>query len=306
MKRAILLSKIKNPRLVASYIWRHLGGWIPDVPYLKVLFYIHMGKKLDLKNPKTFSEKLQWLKLYDRKSEYVKMVDKYAAKEYVAGIIGDEYIIPTLGVWDRPEYIDWDSLPDKFVLKCTHDSGDLVICKDKSKLDKKAAIKKLNHGLKQNYFKVWREWPYKNVLKRIIAEMFIDPPPEHDDLPDYKFFCFNGEPKYCQVISGRNKEMRIDFFDHDWNHQQFHEPKDFSFAEVEPTKPYNYERMWEMARELAKDKAFSRIDFYDIGSQVYFGEITFYPTGGLGGFAPEDFDKIIGEMIKLPGEKVGG
>lgn len=294
-------SILKEPRRILSIVWRHLGFYLPDKFYLEVLYGILMRKKLNLKNPKTFSEKLQWLKLYDRRPEYVKMVDKAAVKDYVAGIIGDEYIIPTLGVWDRPEDIDWDSLPDLFVLKCTHDSGGLVICRDKAKLDKAAAMKKLRKSLKQNYYKVWREWPYKDVPRRIIAEKYIEPAPDLKDLPDYKFFCFNGEPKYCQVISGRNETMCIDFFDMDWVHQPFHEPKNYPFAEVEPARPALFDKMRNASRLLAQGKVFSRIDFYQVRDLVLFGEITFYPTSGMGGFMPEVFDTVLGQMITLPG-----
>lgn len=273
---------------------------LPDELYLKVKFRQLMGKKLNLKNPQTFSEKLQWLKLYNRRPEYTTMVDKYAAKDYVAKIIGEEYIIPTLGVWDRPENIEWDKLPNQFVLKCTHDSGGLVICRDKSNLDKEAAVTKLHKTLKQNYFRKWREWPYKNVPRRIIAEKYIEPTPDLKDLLDYKFFCFNGEPQYCQVISGRNTKMCCDFFDKDWNHQPFHEPKLYPFSDVPPEKPSKYEEMWNLARCLAKDKPFSRIDFYEVKGHVYFGEITFFPTTGMGGFQPEEYDLAFGNMIQLP------
>ena len=266
-----------------------------------------MRKKLNLKNPITFSEKLQWLKLYDRRPEYVKMVDKYAAKEYVAGIIGDDYIIPTLGVWDRPEDIDWESLPDQFVLKCTHDSGGLVICKDKSKLDKVAAIKKLNHGLKQEYFKVWREWPYKDVPKRIIAEKYISPEPDVKDLPDYKWYCFAGEPKYCQVIQDRTAHETIDFFDTGWNHQDFIGlNQEAVHADVLPERPGDLEDQIRVAKELSKAMPYARIDLFHTGEKTYFGEITLYPASGFGNFKPGQYNELLGAMLQLPGERVGG
>ena len=216
------------------------------------------------------------------------------------GAIGEKYIIPTIGVWDNPKDIEWDKLPNQFVLKCTHDSGGLIICKDKNCLDKDAAYKKLKKCLCQNYYRKWREWPYKDVPRRIIAEEYIEPDARTHDLPDYKFFCFNGEPKYCQVISGREHIMSVDFFDKDWKHQPFHEPRYLPFAEVLPEKPSRYEEMWELAGKLAKDKAFSRIDFYQVREQVFFGEITFYPTTGMGGFDPEEYDLKFGELIRLP------
>lgn len=290
----------KNPGQAVCTLYNHLLWLLPDELFLKIKFRQVTGKKLNLKNPQTFSEKIQWLKLYNRRPEYITMVDKYAVKDYVAGIIGKDYIIPTLGVWERAEDIEWDKLPDQFVLKCTHDSGGVLICRDKSKFDKQSAVEKLRNGLRHDYYRGNREWPYKNVPRRIIAEKFISPDPNLNDLPDYKFFCFNGEPKYCQVITGRGVKMCIDFFDKDWNHQPFHEPKNYPFSEKEPSKPKNLDRMWDAASKLAEEKPFSRIDFYEVGENVYFGEITFFPTTGMGGFSPENYDLIVGQMIQLP------
>lgn len=291
---------LKNPKIFGNVILSRCG-WIPDKLFLKLKFCLNMGKCLDLKNPHTYSEKLQWLKLYNRRPEYTIMVDKVKAKEYVAAILGDEYIIPTLGVWADPEEINFDSLPERFVLKCNHNSGTgMYICKDKSKMDVERVKAELRKGLRENYYLKNREWPYKDVPRRILAEQYIDPVPGIKDLPDYKFFCFEGEPKYCQVISGRETKMCIDFFDHDWVHQPFHEPHDYPFADVEPQKPEHFELMWNAARKLAEGQHFSRIDFYDNGKQFFFGEITFFPTSGMGGFDPNDYDDILGAMIKLP------
>ncbi len=266
-----------------------------------------MGYKLDLKNPKTFSEKLQWLKLYDRRPEYTIMVDKVKAKEYVANKIGEQYIIPTIGVWKDPEEIDFELLPNQFVLKCNHNSGGLFICKDKTKVtpEKWADVKKkLRDSLHTNYYLMSREWPYKNVPRRILAEKYMEAISYENghkiDLKDYKFFCFGGEPKYCQVIGGRETKMVIDFFDENWNHQPFHEPHDIPFADVTPAKPKNYEEMRKLAAILSEDKPFSRIDFYDINGKIYFGEITFFPTAGMGGFYPEEWDRKFGDLILLP------
>lgn len=292
---------LSHPRTVFVVILEHFFKWLPDKLYVKLLYRLRMGRRLDLKNPQTFSEKLQWLKLYDREPEYTQMVDKYAVKDYVAKIIGEDYIIPTLGVWDKPEDIEWNSLPDKFVLKTTHGGGSagVVICKDKSTFDRQRAVSKLKESLKQDIYRTLKEWPYKNVPKRIIAEKYIEPHPEMNDLPDYKFFCFNGVPKYCQVISGRETKKCIDFFDRDWKHQPFHEPKHYPFAEVVPTKPKYYDKMWQAATQLADKKAFSRIDFYEVGDEVYFGEITFFPTSGMGGFSPEKWDYEFGKWIEI-------
>lgn len=299
---------LSHSGLLGVSILEHFFTWLPDKVYLKLSFRFRMGRRLNLKDPQTFSEKIQWLKLYDRKPEYTQMVDKQAVKEYVAKIIGDEYVIPTLGVWDKPEDIEWDKLPEKFVLKTTHGGGStgVVICKNKSTFDRQRAISKLKESLKQDIYRTLKEWPYKNVPKRIIAEKYIDPRPETNDLPDYKFFCFNGEPKYCQVISGRETKKCIDFFDRDWNHQPFHEPSHYPFAEVEPSRPKYLEKMWQAAAQLAQDKAFSRIDFYEVGDDVFFGEITFFPTSGMGSFDPKDYEAIMGKMITLPGVVRGG
>ena len=202
-----------NPQALVLRILVRVAPIIPDRLYLKWLFRLKMGKKLDLDNPRTFSEKLQWLKLYNRKPEYTQMVDKYEAKRYVAGIIGEEYIIPTLGVWDRVEDINFDQLPNQFVLKCTHDSGGIVICSDKSKLDINAAKKKLKRSLTRDFYAQNREWPYKNVKRRIIGEEYMVDESGYE-LKDYKWFCYNGEPKALFIATDRGlegEETKFDF-----------------------------------------------------------------------------------------------
>lgn len=285
-------------------ILMHLNFLFPDKLYLSLLFRCKMGYWMDWKNPKTFSEKLQWLKLYNRKPEYTTMVDKYAVKGYVAKIIGKEYIIPTLGVWDRLEDIDWDSLPQKFVLKTTHGGGGsgVVICKDKAIFDKAAAITKLKRSLNKCIYKSLREWPYRKVEKKIIAEVYLEDISSNlvdYDLKDYKFFCFNGRPEFCQVISGRNRDMCVDFYNMNWVHQPFHEPKDYSFSEMIHDRPLGFGEMCRIASILSHTLSFVRVDFYELGNKVYFGELTFFPTSGYGGFNPNDWDYKLGEMIKL-------
>ena len=289
-----------HPNITFQAILEKYFTWLPDKVYLQILFWLKMGHRLNLKNPKTFSEKIQWLKLYNRRPEYSKMVDKYAVKEYVASKLGTDYIIPTLGVWNKPENIDWDNLPNEFVLKTTHGGGSegVVICKDKTSFDKSDAIAKLNLSMKQDIYRVFKEWPYKNVPHRILAEKFISGSGE--GLIDYKFFCFNGDPEYCQVISDRDNNMSIDFYDKDWNHQPFHEPKEYPFAKKGKSRPRNYDKMLKFAALLAEDEPFIRVDFYEIEDKVYFGEMTFYPTSGFGGFQPAFYDEEIGNMIKLP------
>ena len=291
---------LRRPTIALDRLLIRYGGWLPDKQYLDCRFFLKLGYKLNLKNPKTFSEKLQWLKLYDRKPEYTRMVDKYEAKKYVSEIIGADFIIPTLGVWDKVEDIEWEKLPDRFVLKCTHDSGGLVICKNKSTFDKQMALFKLRKSLRNDYYKSGREWPYKNVKPRIIAEEYLDPKPSTNDLPDYKFFCFNGVPKYCQVISGRGTKMCIDFYDKAWNHQPFHEPQIYPFAPDKQERPQRFDLMWELAAKLSENKSFSRIDFYEVRGKVYFGEITFFPTSGMGGFMPKEYDEVFGDLLSLP------
>lgn len=306
LKRLLFL--VKHPwRLIGSVVYHTPKLWT-DSFYLKIQFRSQMGYHLNLKHPTTFSEKLQWLKLYNRLPDYTMMVDKVKVKEYVASIIGEEYIIPTLGVWDDPEKIDFDALPNRFVLKCNHNSGlGMYICKDKSKMNIEKVKDELRKGLKQDYYLTNREWPYKNVPRRILAEKYIDPAPNVQDLPDYKWYCFNGEPKYCQVIQDRSTKETIDFFDTDWNHQEFVGLNPAAGpAAVMPAKPANLEIQIRIARELSKDLPFSRIDLYTSGGTTYFGEITLYPASGFGVFRPDQYNEILGEMVKLTGEKRGG
>ena len=262
-----------------------------------------MGKKLNLKDPQTFSEKLQWLKLYNRQSEYTRMVDKYAVKEYVASIIGPEYVIPTLGVWDRAEDIEWDKLPDRFVLKTTHGGGSngVVICKDKTTFDKATAVKILKKNMKESDWRIGMEWPYKNVPHRIIAEQFIDPGSDLKDLADYKFFCFDGVVKGLFVATERHKEgvdVKFDFYDENFNHLPFKQGHEN--ANPYPQKPRNFELMKKIAAILSKGLPHVRVDLYDIGERVLFGEITFFHFEGTVPFRPEEWDYAFGKMLNLP------
>lgn len=278
---------------------------MPDADFLQRAFALRLGYPLNLSNPTTFNEKLQWLKLHDRKPIYTTMVDKYAVKEYVASIIGDEYIIPTLGVWDKFEDIDFDTLPNQFVLKCTHDSGGLVICKDKSKLDMASARKRINRSLKRNYFYVGREWPYKDVKPRIIAEKYMEDS-STSELRDYKFFCFGGVVKCFKVDFDRFIEHRANYYDRAGNRLNFGEaayPPDPSRSILLPN---NLSQMIEYAEELSKGIPFLRADFYNVDETVYFGELTFYPASGFGKLVPEDWDGILGQWIELPENSAGG
>jgi hypothetical protein len=230
------------------------------------------------------------------------MVDKYAVKEYVAKIFGEEYIIPTLGVWDTPEEINWDELPNQFVLKTTHGGGStgVVICRDKVNFDKKAAEEKMSRSLKSCIYQSYREWPYKNVKRRIIAEQYMEDR-ESEDLIDYKFYCFNGEPIYCQVIRDRRSKETIDFYDVDWNHMPFVGLNPIVKNGItQVVKPYNLENMLSICRELASQIPFVRVDLYSIQSKVYMGEITFYPASGMGVFTPQEWNYKLGKFISLP------
>ena len=295
-------------------IVKNFFSWLPDKVYLSLRYRCQMGHWINWKNPKTFTEKLQWLKVYDYKPEYTKMVDKLAAKDYVASRIGEEYIIPTLGVWDRVEDIDWDSLPDQFVLKTTHGGGGggVVVCSDKTHFDKAKAIKKLQTSMHSNAGKTYRERPYLNVPRKIIAEKFMAERKAKEnakisDLPDYKFFCFNGEPYYCQVIRDRHTKETIDFYDMEWNHMPFVGLNPVAKNGVEPVaKPVHLEQMKVICRRLSKDIKFSRIDLYVIDDKEYFGEITFYPAAGFGEFTPADWNERLGKLINLDGHMGGG
>lgn len=309
MKITTLMKSIRNPRIFAEFIVLKCARWITnDKLYLSLLWWCRMGYKLDWENTQTFCEKIQWLKLNNRNPLYTKLVDKYAVKEYVAGIIGEEHVIPTLGVWDRPEDIDFGSLPNQFVLKTTHDGGGggVVICKDKSSFDTKAAIKKLEHSYVRDVYVDLREWPYKDVPKRIIAEKYMEDHGINTNfcLTDYKFYCFDGEPKYCQVIRNRTTKETIDFYDMDWRRQEFVGLNpNAGHANFELQRPAHLETLQEMARSLSAGTVFSRVDLYEIDGVEYFGEITLFPASGLGRFEPGVYNELLGKMIRLKRQK---
>lgn len=259
-----------------------------------------MKKRLHLKNPVTFNEKLQWLKLYNRKPEYTAMVDKAGAKEVASRIIGESHIIPTLGIWDNFDEIDFDSLPEKFVLKTTHGGGGsgVLICKDKNTLDMKSAEKKFKKALKKDIYKRYREWPYKNIKKRILAEELLETEDGHA-LNDYKFYCFNGVPKFMLVSSGRFEgKTCYDYFDMDFNPLPFSQggPK----SGLKFKKPAKYDEMVDLVKKLSKDLPHVRIDLYEHKGKVYFGEFTFFDSSGLKRFYPDEWDKIAGDWLTLP------
>lgn len=287
-------------------IIQNFFGWLPDKTYLQLLYRFKMGHRLDLNHPKTFTEKIQWLKLYNRRPEYTLMVDKYAVKKYVADIIGEKYIIPTLGVWGKPEDIDWDALPNEFVLKTTHGggSGGVVICKDKKTFDRNKAILTLRDSMNGDIYRSLREWPYKDVKKRVLAEKYMAPKDMVNnpiyDLSDYKFFCFNGEPKYCQVIRDRHSKESIDFYDMNWRHQEFVGLNPIASNGINPVpRPLLLDDMICICHKLSENMKFVRIDMYVIDNRIYFGEITFYPASGMGLFNPDKWNEELGNLISL-------
>lgn len=289
----------KHPQYVLLRLAERRLLPMSDKIYLKMRYKEVFGKELDLKNPQTFNEKLQWLKLYDRNPEYIKMVDKYEAKKYVADKIGEEYIIPTIGVYDSFDEIDFDRLPKQFVLKCTHDSGGLVICRNKEKFDKDKVKKVITEHLKRNYFYSEREWPYKDIKPRIMAEKYMSDGNE-EGLLDYKFYCFNSKPEFLYVSEGLDNHdtAKIGFFDKNFNMCEFGRNDYLKFAKL-PKKPNNFNKMLKIARKLAEGLDFLRVDLYEIDGKVYFGELTFTPNAGLMKFDPPEWDEKVGKMLKL-------
>lgn len=298
---------IKNMKITTFirkvYRRLHLYGWfnfLPDALDIKLLYLAHMGKLPNLKKPQTFNEKLNWLKLNDHNPLYTTLVDKYAVKEWVAKKIGEQYVIPTLGVWNNFDDIDFSKLPNQFVLKCTHDSAGLIICKDKSQLDKKKARNKLSKCLKRNFYYIAREWPYKHVPPRIIAEQYMEDI-QDGELRDYKFYTFNGEPKFILIASNRHikEKKRFDYFDMDFNHIDLQDIGIPNSAINYPHKPKNFELMKKFCRILAKDIPAVRVDFYEVNGQLYFGEMTFFDNGGFMQAKPTTWEKEWGDLIDL-------
>lgn len=277
--------------------------FIPDEVFLKKIFKLRMGYNLDLNNPTTFNEKLQWLKLHDRKNSYVKMVDKYKAKEYVANIIGKKYIIPTLGVYDKFDEIDFNELPNQFVIKCTHDSGGLVICKNKAMFNKKKARKKINKCLKRNFYYNYREWPYKNVKPRIIIEKYMEDE-NSNTMRDYKFFCFDGKPEIMYLSEGLEDHSTASMSFYDMN-MKISECKrsDYRPLAYTPKKPKNFEKMKKFSAILSKNIPHLRVDWYEINGELYFGELTFTTCAGMVPFANMEWDYKLGKKINLEGVK---
>lgn len=274
---------------------------LPDKVYISLQYWYITKRRLNLKNPTRYNEKLQWLKLYDRKPEYTKLVDKYLVKEYVSQKIGEQYIIPTIGVWQDANEIDFNNLPSKFVLKCNHDSKSVFICKDKSKFEVQNAVKKLNEGLKRNHFFYGREWPYKNVKPVIMAEKYMED--ESGGLQDYKVMCFNGVPRLIQLHQGRfTSHYTHDIYDVNWVHQDFNQRGEV-YSKTLRSKPEFLGEMLELSAKLTENIPHLRVDWYYVNHQLYFGELTFFDASGYLDFDPDIYNEIIGGWIELPGGK---
>lgn len=278
---------------------RKLICLLPDKWYLMLRYRMKFHRWPDLKNPKLYTEKVQWLKLHDRKPQYIAMVDKYQAKSYIADIVGEQYIIPTYGIWERFDDIDFDSLPNRFVLKCTHNSGGVVVCLDKQSFDFENARKVINSCLKENYYWHSREWPYKNVKPRIIAEEYLyDREYPDESIMDYKLLCFSGEPRLLYYAEENTDDPYSDIYDMDFKklNLQFPEPN----SNVVATMPENFEEMKKVARKLSEGLAHLRVDFYSVNGKVYVGELTFYHCAGLVDIRPEHWNQTLGEWLILP------
>lgn len=294
-----VMSYVQNPYQIFEVMRsRSLTNWMPDSLYLKIIYKHIFHKNLDLKNPLTFNEKMQWLKINNRDPQYINMVDKAAAKEYVASVIGNDYIIPTLKIWNNVEEIDLSQLPDQFVLKCTHDSGGVVVCKNKSTFDLNAAKKSLQKSMGRNFYYYLREWPYKNVVPRIIAESFLSDE-NSEDLRDYKFFCFNGKVRCFKIDFDRFTDHHANYYDQNGTLLPFGELQYPPKPEKKIKLPTKLEQMITLAEQLSYGQPFLRVDFYEVHNKVYFGELTLFPASGFGVFTSNEWDKKLGKWLNI-------
>lgn len=298
-------SLFHNPRHFVTALCFRLSFLFPDKFYLKMMYRLELKEKLDLDNPKKFNEKLQWLKLYYHRPDLVTMADKIAVKAYVASKIGEEYVVPLLGEWSGVDEIEWENLPERFVLKTNHDGGNygVVICKDKASFDKKKAKRRLRSSLRRNTYLLGREWPYKDIPRKVFAEQYLDSG-KNEGMLDYKFMCFDGKVKLLFVSSERESKtgVKFDYFDCDFNHLDVHHltPN----ADKPPKRPENFELMKKLAEKLSEGLPHVRVDLYEINGRVYFGEYTFFSHGGWAKFYPEEYDYILGSYLNLPTEKI--
>lgn len=293
-------SLLFNQEQFIDAILKRCGGWLPDELYIRWHYYLNHHRRINLTDPKRYTEKLQWLKLYYRDSFWTKLVDKYRVKELVRERIGDEYVVPCYGVWNRTEDIDWDKLPEQFVLKTNHDSGNngVFICRDKAKIDKVQWTKKINASLKRDTSIPGREWPYRDVKRCVFAEQYLED--ASGELRDYKFFCFNGVVKYLFIATERQSggEVKFNYFDADFNALDIVQRHPMSDKKIE--KPAMFEQMKKIAAKLSEGLPEVRVDLYEVNGRIYFGEYTFFHHGGIAPFHPDKWDLIWGENIILP------
>lgn len=296
-----IIRALTSPRYMGSVLLHRFDRLIKnDALYLKMEYYFQTGRRLNLNNPKSYNEKLQWLKIHDRKPEYTQMVDKAGVKDYIAKTIGEQYVIPTLGIWKHFDDIDFTTLPEKFVLKCTHDSGGLVICKDKKTLDKVSAKKKIEKCLKKNYFYGTREWPYKDVKPRIIAEPLLEQA-NGEEICDYKVMCFNGKAKLIELHMNRHSDHHTqDFYGVNWQKTEISQGKGYGgCSDIEVSKPSCLNEMLRLSETLTKDMAHCRVDWYVVNGHLYFGELTFFDGSGFDLFDRYEDDLLLGSWINL-------
>lgn len=297
MKLASLKKYLEHPSLISDRFWKLINPLCSDRLFVEIDYYRSFHRKLNLKNPTYFSEKLQWLKLYDRNPDYTIMADKARAKDYVSKKTNGECkTIPTIGLWKSAKDINIDELPDRFVLKCNHNSGAIWICHDKNTFDLETAQREIEENLRYNYYYSGREWPYKNIEPCVLAEPYIE-----EASTDYKFYCFGGTPRFLYVSTGlaNHDTARISFITLDWQFAPFIR-NDFSPFEELPPKPSQLDRMITLAEELSKGIPFVRVDLYQIGNSVYFSELTFFPCSGMMHFHPDEWDRILGGDLSLP------
>jgi hypothetical protein len=294
--------KISALRVFQALTRRGLLKWVSDEKYARYVYKHKFGRKLNLDNPQTFNEKIQWLKLYDRRPEYTIMADKYRVRQFIADKIGEEYLIPLLGVWDNANDIDFEKLPKQFVLKCNHDQGSVIICKNKDEFDIKKARRMLNKYLRRNHYWGTREWPYKDIIPCIIAEKYMVDESGYE-LKDYKLFCFNGKVKLFKIDFDRFNKHRANYYDVDSKqHLPFGEvacPPDYDRILIMPEE---LEQMINLAKKLSIGYEFLRVDFYNADSRIYFSELTFFPASGIGRFTSKEWDYTLGSWLKLPHE----
>lgn len=309
MKKDIIKKAVKYMVDPGYRMLIHLGreeyNGIPDEKYLSLLFKGRFGRRLDLEEPKSFNEKLQWLKLYYRDPMYTVMADKYRVREYIERAIGGEYLIPLLGVWDDAEDIPFDTLPDRFVLKCNHNSGKgMCICRDKRSLDIEKTKAELKEGLKEDYHLLWREWQYRDIPRRIICEEYLTDGTGSDELKDYKLFCFNGRVEFSYLCADRFKKggLHLNVYDRNWEPMPF--KTQYPSTDEPIPKPENYEKMIALAEKLAKGIPLIRVDFYESNGRLYIGELTLCPGGGFDIYEPEEWDYKLGDMLTLPEKRM--